>query len=133
MFDLYTAVILVTLLVLSITIADVMTNRLITKGTKARSVIVCLLIAGSALGECIGVLTNGAPPAFLLLHKMAKVVEFSLAPAIGVAVAIAYGTVKRPKIAIALSVAHGVFECIAVHFGWVFRVDPQRQRIPDQY
>ena len=51
MFDLYTAVILMTLFFLIITIADVMTNRLITEGTKIKSVITCLLIAVAALGE----------------------------------------------------------------------------------
>lgn len=123
--DLYTSVIFITILFLLITVADVMTNRLITRGTKIRSVITCLLIAGSALGECIGVLTNGAPAVYLFLHKIAKVVEFSFAPAIGVAAAIAYGDAKRPKIAISLAVAHALFECVAMHFEWVFSIDSQ--------
>ncbi|MDY3918124.1 MAG: GGDEF domain-containing protein, partial [Candidatus Limivivens sp.] len=84
-----------------------------------------LLIAVAALGEWIGVLTNGAGEPFLLLHKIAKLVEFSAAPAIGVAAAIAYGDVKRPKAAVALSFGHALFECAALHFEWVFRVDSQ--------
>ena len=60
MVDLYTAAILITMLFLLITIADISTNRLVTKATKVRSVVTSLLIAGSALRECVGVLTNGA-------------------------------------------------------------------------
>lgn len=73
-----------------------MINRLITKETKMKSVITCLLIGMAALGECAGVLTNGASVSFILLHKIAKVIEFSAAPAIGVAAAMAYGDVKKP-------------------------------------
>ncbi|MDD6236473.1 MAG: GGDEF domain-containing protein [Clostridiales bacterium] len=125
MFDLYTAVILVTILLLITTTADIVTNRLITKGTKIKSVITCLLIGMAALGECVGVLTNGAPVSFILLHKMAKVIEFSTAPAIGVAAAMAYGDVKKPRLVISLCVVHALFECVAMCFGWVFRVDSQ--------
>lgn len=46
-----------------------------------------------------------------------------MAPAIGVAAAIAYGDPKKPKLAIALAAAHGVFEWVGVHFEWVFIVD----------
>lgn len=106
MVDLYTAAILITMLFLLITIADISTNRLVTKATKVRSVITSLLIAGFALGECVGVLTNGAAASLLIPHKIAKAVEFSMAPAIGVAAAIAYGDPKKPKLAIALAAAH---------------------------
>lgn len=125
MFDLYTAVILITFLFLVITVTDVVQNRLITKSTKAKTVITCCLIAVAALGECIGVLTNGAPASFLGLHKCAKVVEYCFAPGIGVSAAIAYGDAKRPRIAVALTAAHALFECIAVPFGWIFSIDPQ--------
>lgn len=123
--DLYTVVILITILFSIITISYITTNRLITKETKLKAVSVCLLIAISALGEWIGVRTNGASAALILPHKLAKLVEFSAAPAIGVAVAMAYGEVKRPNIAIALAVAHALFECVALRFGWIFSVDAQ--------
>ena len=77
MFDLFTAAVLMTVIFLLITIADVMTNKLITKGTKMKSVITCLLIAVAAIGECVGVFTNGASVSYILLHKIAKLVEFS--------------------------------------------------------
>ncbi|MDY6047011.1 MAG: hypothetical protein SPI87_08350 [Anaerobutyricum sp.] len=49
MFDLYTAVILVTVLLLITTTADIMINRLITKETKMKSVITCLLIVSAGM------------------------------------------------------------------------------------
>lgn len=123
MFDLYTAVVLVTILVLIITIADVTTNRLISSKMKSRSVVACLLIAGAALGECVGVLTNGASVSLTFLHETAKLAEFCFAPAIGVAVAVAYGIVKKPLAAIFIVMAHAVFECVAVCFDGVFSID----------
>lgn len=123
MFDLYTAVILMTILFLIITMADVMTSKIIAKGTKKRSVITCLLIAAAALGEWVGVITNGGAAPFIVPHKMAKLVEFSCAPAIGVAAAIAYGDARRPKLAAAFIIVHALFECAALRFEWVFSVD----------
>ena len=123
--NLFTAAVLITVIFLVITIADVVTNKLITKGTKIKTVIACLLIMASALGECVGVYTNGAPVSFIVPHKLAKLVEFSLAPGIGVAAAIAYGDPKRPKLAVGLVVAHALFECAAMPFGWVFSIDAQ--------
>ncbi|MGN1251033.1 MAG: GGDEF domain-containing protein [Candidatus Spyradocola sp.] len=125
MFDLYTAVVLVTLLFLGITIVDVRGNRLITKATKRRAVLLCLLIAGSMLSECAGVLTDGADASLIGLHRAAKLIEFCLAPAIGVGAAFAYGDAKWPRFALALTAAHAVFECVALPFGWVFTVDAQ--------
>ena len=124
-FDLYTAVVLISILLLIITMADILTNRLTTQKMKLRSVIASLLIAGSVTGEWIGVLTNGAPASFIGLHRCAKLVEFCLSPAIGAAIAVAYGVVKKPKIVAAAVTAHAVFECAAVYFNWVFRIDAQ--------
>ena len=125
MFNLYTAIVLTALFLLLITATDILTNRLITKEMKKWAVLACLLIAGSLLGECVGVLTNGAAPSLIVLHQIGKLVEFCCAPAIGVAVAMAYGVLKWPKIAIAAAVAHAVFECISLRFHWVFRIDSQ--------
>ena len=100
--ELYSAVILITMLLLMITIADDLTNRLITKATKLCSLLASLLIAGAALGELVGVQTNGAPSAFLVPRKIAKTAEFALAPLIGVFAAIAYGDPAKPRLALAL-------------------------------
>ena len=125
MFDLYTAVILLTIIFLGITVVDVETNQLITKDTKIKSELTCLLIGVASLAEWTGVVTNGAAASFILLHKITKLVEFCAAPAIGVGAAIAYGDAKKPKMAIALVCVHAIFECIAACFGLVFYVDAQ--------
>lgn len=123
MIDLYSSIILIALLSLTITVADISINRLITRETKTKAIIACVIIGVSALGECVGVLTDGGPASLILLHKVAKLVELSMAPAIGVAVAVAYGEVIKPKVAIGLTVMHAIFEIIAVNFGWIFSVD----------
>ena len=123
MFDLYTAVVCITGLILLITVADVVTNRLVTRGFKTQTVITCLFIALAALGEWVGVVADGGPSNLVDLHILAKAVEFSVAPAIAVAAAIAYGQPWKPKLAVALAAAHGIFQWIAVVPGWVFTVD----------
>lgn len=123
MFDLYTAVVCITGLILLITVADVVTNRLVTRGFKTKTVITCLFIALAALGEWVGVVADGGPSNLVDLHILAKAVEFSVAPAIAVAAAIAYGQPWKPKLAVALAAAHGIFQWIAVVPGWVFTVD----------
>ena len=77
----------------------------------------------SALGECVGVLTNGADASLITLHTLAKVMEYSVAPLIGVTVAMAYGTVRHPRLVLWLLTAHAAFQFIALPFGWVFWVD----------
>lgn len=123
MFDLYAASILITMIFLIITVADMATNKLITKNNKRISILVCLFIALSALGEYLGVITNGASADYYLLHKLAKIVEFSCAPFIGVFAGIAYGDAKNSKIVLGLAGAHCIFEVIASYFGLVFTID----------
>lgn len=97
MLDLYMVIVLLSCFVLIITAASVITNRLVTKKNKSEIVVLCLLIGIAILGEWIGVKTNGADASFILLHKIAKLVEFCVAPAISVGAAIAYGKVNRTK------------------------------------
>ncbi|MDD6880907.1 MAG: GGDEF domain-containing protein [Firmicutes bacterium] len=123
MFNLYTAASLITAMILIITVADAVTNQLIEKNIKNKTIIACSVILVAALGECIGVLTNGAPEAFLLLHKIAKVMEFSCAPFIGLTVGMAFGDAKCSKVAIAVYMSQAAFEVIASHYGWVFIID----------
>lgn len=122
---LFTSVFLINIFVLCITAADALTNRLISHTRKKMSVIGCLIIGGAALGECIGVLTNGAAEEWILLHKLAKLMEFSLTPFIGIAASAAYGKAKKLNIAVAAASLHAVFECVSVFTGWIFRVDSQ--------
>lgn len=103
MLNLYTSVVLITILLLCVTKADIITNRLITKHTKKLSIIVCLLIGSASLGECIGLLTNGASASLIPLHAFAKLIEFCATPLIGITIAVAYGAVSKPKIAILIA------------------------------
>lgn len=125
MLNLYTSVVLITILLLCVTKADIITNRLITKHTKKLSIIVCLLIGSASLGECIGLLANGASASLIPLHAFAKLIEFCATPLIGITVAVAYGAVSKPKIAIVIAAAHAIFECIALYFGWIFLIDSE--------
>lgn len=123
LFDLYAASILITMIFLIITIADMATNKLITKKNKRISMLVCLFIAISAMGEYLGVVTNGASDSLFLLHKLAKIAEFCCTPFIGVLAGIAYGNTKKPGIALGLAGAHIIFEIAASCFGLVFTID----------
>lgn len=123
MIDFYTAVVFIIVFLLFITAVTVFTNRLVNDKMKHRSIVVCVLIGIAILCEWIGVKTNGNSAYPIALHKGAKLIEFCLAPAIAAAAAIAYGKVKKEGIVIGLVVAHIVFECVGMHFGWVFRVD----------
>lgn len=125
MFDLYTAVVMISAFVLIITAVDVTTNRLVAKRTRMWAVISCVLIGLATLGEWLGVVTNGAPAEFLLLHKLAKAIEFSFAPTICLAVSMAYGKPKALRLVTVLVALHWVFEWVAMAFGWVFTVDEQ--------
>ncbi|MGN0696981.1 MAG: GGDEF domain-containing protein [Oscillospiraceae bacterium] len=123
MLDMYTSIVIITILLLTITVSDILNNRLITRESKRLGVIACVLIGGASLGECIGVLTNGAAPSLILIHRLAKLTEFCCAPAVGVVVARAYGSDIKPKAAMVIVYVHSAFECIAACFGWVFTVD----------
>lgn len=125
MFDLYTSIIFVDLLVLCITAADAMTNRLLTKTVRNRILILCIIIAVSSVAEFVGFLTNGAPASYITLHKISKLTEFCCAPMTGVVAAIAYGNIKKPQIPVAVVIVHALFECLAMRFNWVFYVDDQ--------
>lgn len=125
MFNLHMAISLICLFTLVITILDAATNQLVSRKTKYRTVGTCLLIGAAALGEFLGVVTEGAALSTLWLHRIAKATELSLAPFIGVAAAISYGEPRRPRIAKCLAAVHFLFEWVAMFFGWVFVVDEQ--------
>lgn len=123
--NLYTAVILIAGLTLIITVSDIRTNRLITREDKRAAMVACLSIALCMLGEWICVALEGAPAELRPLHIGVKLMELMLAPAIGVSVAVAYGDARHPGVAMTMVAAHAVFQCVALCFAWVFRVDAQ--------
>lgn len=123
--NLYTAVIFIAGLTLIITVSDIRTNRLITREDKRAALIACLIITLPMLAEWVSILLDGAPAELRSVHVTAKLLELILAPAIGVAVAFAYGDAKHPELALTLVAAHAVFQCLALGFEWVFRVDAE--------
>ena len=123
--DLYTATVFITVFTLVITAVDSITNHLVSKKNKTAVVFLCLFIGIAICCEWIGVKTNGADRSLILLHKIAKLVEFSIAPIIGFTSAIAYGEVTKKNFAVAVSAIHAVFEIAAVPNCWVFSVDAE--------
>ena len=123
--NLYTAIILIAGLTLIITISDVRSNRLITREDKQATVAACLCIVLPMLGEWLCVALEGAPAELRMLHIGAQLIELMLAPAIGIAIAVAYGDARHPGIAMTLLAGHAVFQFIALGFEWVFRIDAQ--------
>ena len=100
-----------------------MTNRLIRKDIKRKTVLASLFIALAASAEFVGVLTEGASPSLIPLHKAAKGIEYSIAPLTGVLAASAYANVKDSRIPLGIALAHALFECIAMGFDLVFSID----------
>ena len=125
MFYLYTAIVFITGFTLVVTTVDVIANHLISKKNKWQIVLICSFIGIASLCDWIGVKTNGADISLIWLHKIAKLVEFCVAPLISVAAAIAYGEVKKPKIVAVALTAHAAFEVLALFNNWVFSVDAE--------
>lgn len=123
MTDLYTAIVFITVFTLVINIVEVISNRLVSRKNKHEIFVIYLLIGVAAVCEWLGVKTNVADPSFIWLHKAAKLVEFCTAPAVGIAAAIAYGKVKRKRLAYAFLICHTVFEILAMLNGWIFSID----------
>lgn len=119
----YLATIKIALIILAITATDALSNRMINKRRRLLVATTCLCIALAGIGEAIGVVTNGGSSDFIVAHKMAKLLEFSVVPALGVCAAMAYGNPVKPKIAIVAVCVHGAFQLVALQFNLVFSVD----------
>lgn len=122
---LYTVSVFSTLFILTITAADVAENRLISQNIKSRAIVVCILIAVCSLGEWTAQIVKGTSPELLWVNRIARVLVFSCAPAVGVIAAFSYGQPVRPKLVFGLVLAHAAFQLVSVCFGWVFWVDAQ--------
>ena len=123
MTPLYTALVLINILLLITTAADALTNRMISRSLKHRVIVICVLIGIASWGEYISVVTNGGPESLILLHKYAKLLEVCAAPAIGIECAFAYGAAKKRVPAVIALSAYVIFQIVALIPGWVFQVD----------
>lgn len=121
--DLYTAIVIITVALLGVTVVDIYTNRVIDNKMKQYSIIVCLLIAVSMFCEWAGVKTNGADVSLITVHKIVKLVEFCIAPLICAMAAFSYSRIKRPTPIAIVATAHMIFETVSLKFGLVIYVD----------
>ena len=121
--DFYTALVLITGMVLALSIIDIRSSRVFNDALRRNGTITCLLIGLTLFFEWVGVKTNGAPAAWIPVHRLAKLAEFCLAPLLGVMATASYARIRRPKLIAALSAVHIAFEIAAMHFGLVFSVD----------
>lgn len=121
--DIYSAIVIITVLLLAVTVTDIYTNRVISKRTRRNSVVVCFCIGLAIFFEWAALKLDGADSSLIFLHKAAKLCEFCFAPVISVAAAMSYSRIKRPIPVIAILAGHTIFEIIALHFGSVISID----------
>ena len=86
----YTAISLTAVLILCATIADIRTNRMISKQDRKHAVICGSIIILCTVCEWCGQKIDGVA-AIRLLHMCVRLIELCMAPVIGVAVAFSYG------------------------------------------
>lgn len=121
--DLYTAVSLIALMLLVVSALAIHSSHTINHRMRRNGLWTCLLIGLALVFEWAGIKIGEAGPSWIVVHKLAKWAEFCTAPLIGVMATASYGKIKHPKLIAALSVAHILFETVALHFGLVIRVD----------
>ena len=121
--DIYSAIVIITVLLLAVTVTDIYTNRVISIKTKHNSVLVCLCIGLAIFFEWAGMRLDGADPSLIFLHKTAKLCEFCFSPVISALAAMSYSRIKRPIPVIAILAGHALFEIIALQFGLVISID----------
>lgn len=121
--DLYTALVLITIMVLGLSVIDIRSSRVIDAAMRRNSTITCCLIGLALLFEWVGVKTNGADLSWTAVHKLAKLAEFCIAPLLGVLATASYARIRRPKLIAVLAAIHMAFEAVALHFGWVISID----------
>ncbi len=121
--DLYTAIAVITLMLLAVSVIDIRSSRVAGRAMKRNGTWTCVLIGLAQIFEWVGVRINGVSSSPILLHELVKMAEFCVSPLIGVMAAASYGHVRHAKLIAALSVLHLAFEAAALPFGWVIRVD----------
>ena len=122
-FDLYTAVIMITLLIILITAVDIHNNRLMSRDTARWAILTCVMIGLSTSGEYVDALLNGSGLTWISVHIAGRFVEFCCAPVICIALAFAYGSPVNGKVAIRSAFIHILFELVCLFPGLVFYVD----------
>jgi len=123
MTEYYTAIILVTIFSLLVMVAAAYRNSFLPKEQKHGFIAVFFCIVLTASAEWFGVFLDGAPRSLRFLHTAAKVLEFSLTPAIPVICAWAVGPHKSIRWMAIPLLANAVLELLSAHYGFIFYVD----------
>lgn len=103
-------------------IADIRTNRMISKQDRKHAVICGSIIILCTVCEWCGQKIDGVA-AIRLLHMCVRLIELCMAPVIGVAVAFSCGDAIGRKSALVLCAAQSLYQCFAVTKGWNFLID----------
>ena len=74
--ELYTAIVLITVALLGVTIVDIRSNRVIDHQLKRNSIVTCLLIGLAIFFEWAGIKANHMDVSWIFLHKLVKLAEF---------------------------------------------------------
>lgn len=128
----YSVMLLFTVIVLIITVADVSNNRLVSEKNKTEIIFVCTLIFVASLCEFAGAVLQGNALLPTGIQKIIHTLELCLAPCIGVAAANAYGSPGNLRLAKVLLAVHAAVEIICLFPGWIFRVDEQNRICPQK-
>lgn len=118
----YTAAIFFSICAMIIVQVSVFTSGTLTKDKKRIFYMLFSAIALGSLCEWLGVALQGTGPSTRFVHIMVKVIELSIAPAIGILVAWVI-EIRRKKLAIIFLAANTAVECASGIFGFVFTVD----------
>ena len=122
MSDLYTVVVFITLFTLIINIMGVISNGLVSQKNKNEIIAVSLVIGISVIGESVVKQTAPLPPLFCCTKRQ-SLLNFVRHRLFVYTAAIAYGKVKRIRLAYVFIACHAVFEIWAMLNGWVFFID----------
>ena len=119
----YASLVMITVALTVVTMADIKANQLITKERKELMKGTCLVIIACALLECVseivGTVCIGPP----IVQVAAKMLELAVTPFIGIGVAVSYGRPKFLRAAVVAAAVNSIFEIIAVPFSLVFYVE----------
>lgn len=123
MFIYYSAIIALAVFSLVIMSVIVFNNNVLTRTEKRGFIATFLLVATVAAAEWLGVLCDDAANQFRILHIIAKVVEFSIAPMIPVICAGSISSFRRAKYMMIPIMVNCALEIFSGIFGFIFSVD----------
>lgn len=123
MFDLYTAIIVIAILSMVVTSVHSFKSQILDSKGKNGFLAVCIMIIIVSLAEWLGVVMNGWPEEYRLVHSLVKAVEFSLAPALIIVWSSIIGDIRIRQWTWPVMVINAFFEFASAFDGFVFYID----------